>query len=77
MIVPIAPKVKKQPKAKASPATKPAAQVVFASHDKTPIVFASRDRIRERAFHIYENRGGEPGHDVQDWLRAEHQVLQG
>jgi hypothetical protein len=67
MIVPIAPKVKKQPKAKASPASKPAAQVVFASHD----------RIRERAFHIYENRGGEPGHDVQDWLRAEHQVLQG
>jgi len=65
MIVPIVPKVKKQPKAKALSASKPAVPELPATHD----------RIRERAFHIYESRGSAPGHDVQDWLRAEHQVL--
>ena len=36
----------------------------------------SQDRIRERAFQIYESRGSRPGHDIQDWLRAEHQILE-
>ena len=57
-------KVKKRPKAKISPAGKPAA----------PEISASQDRIRERAFQIYESRGSEPGYDMQDWLHAEHQV---
>jgi Protein of unknown function (DUF2934) len=64
-IVSIAPKVKKQAKAKTSPASKPAAQELR----------ASLDTIRERAFHIYKNRGSVHGNDVQDWLHAEHQVL--
>jgi hypothetical protein len=68
----IAPKVQKQPRlnkvpaAKASPASKSAA----------PEVFVTRDRIRDRAFQIYEGRGSETGHDVQDWLRAELQLLE-
>jgi hypothetical protein len=35
---------------------------------------ASHDTIRERAFQIYESRGSKPGHDMQDWLRAEQQI---
>jgi hypothetical protein len=35
---------------------------------------ASQDRIRELAFHLYEMRGSQPGHDTQDRLRAEHQI---
>ncbi|MGA3048519.1 MAG: DUF2934 domain-containing protein [Terracidiphilus sp.] len=54
----------KQPKAKTSPASKSAAPEVRAAHEK----------IRERAFNIYQDRGSEPGHDVQDWLRAELQI---
>ena len=38
-------------------------------------VFASQDQIRERAFDIYQKRGGKPGNDMQDWLRAERQIL--
>ena len=55
-------KVQKQPKIKTSPASKSAA----------PELSATNDRIRERAFQIYESRGGSPGHDIQDWLHAEH-----
>jgi hypothetical protein len=28
------------------------------------------------AFHIYQERGGEHGHDIQDWLKAELQITQ-
>ena len=56
--------IHKKSKAKTSPASKLAAPELRASHDK----------ISERAFHIYQDRGSEPGHDVQDWLRAELQI---
>ncbi len=32
-------------------------------------------RIRERAYELYESRGRKPGHDEQDWLRAEREIL--
>jgi hypothetical protein len=35
----------------------------------------STDAIRERAFQMYQKRGSRDGHDIQDWLRAEHQIL--
>jgi hypothetical protein len=37
---------------------------------------ASQDKIRERAFELYESRGSKQGHDIQDWLHAEHQILE-
>jgi hypothetical protein len=33
------------------------------------------NKIRERAHQLYEGRGCEPGKDKQDWLRAEHEIL--
>jgi len=33
------------------------------------------NKIRERAYQLYEGRGCEPGKDKQDWLRAEHEIL--
>ena len=33
-----------------------------------------QDRIRQRAYELYESRDREPGQDVQDWLRAEHEI---
>ena len=35
---------------------------------------APQDEIARRAYELYEERGGEPGHDMDDWLRAEHDV---
>jgi len=34
------------------------------------------DEIRCRAYELYEQRGGEHGNDVEDWLRAEEQITQ-
>ncbi len=31
-------------------------------------------RIRNRAYELYEARGQEDGHAVDDWLRAEEQI---
>ena len=32
-------------------------------------------KIRERAYELYESRGRKPGHDEQDWLCAEREIL--
>jgi len=31
-------------------------------------------KIRERAYALYEARGREDGHDLEDWLRAEEEI---
>ncbi|HVW84436.1 MAG TPA: Hsp20/alpha crystallin family protein [Bryobacteraceae bacterium] len=31
--------------------------------------------VRRRAFEFFEGRGGQSGRDIEDWLRAEHEVL--
>ena len=33
------------------------------------------DAVRQRAFHLFENRGSEPGHDREDWLKAERELF--
>ena len=35
---------------------------------------AAHDKIAHRAHQLYEERGREPGHDLEDWLKAEHDV---
>jgi len=35
-----------------------------------------QDDISVCAFHMYEKRGSEHGYDIQDWLKAEHQITQ-
>jgi len=32
-------------------------------------------RIAERAYRLYEERGSEPGREIEDWLRAEEEIL--
>lgn len=43
---------------------------------KTPENVSSQDRIRERAYELYESRGRESGQDEQDWFRAEQEILE-
>lgn len=35
---------------------------------------ALEQRIAERAYQLYVDRGGEEGHAVDDWLQAEREV---
>jgi hypothetical protein len=34
------------------------------------------EQIRLRAYKLYEQRGREDGHDLEDWLRAESEVTE-
>lgn len=34
------------------------------------------EEIRLRAYALYEARGGEPGHELADWVQAENEVLE-
>ena len=36
---------------------------------------AITDEIRNRAFSLFESRGGMPGLDLEDWLQAEREVV--
>jgi Protein of unknown function (DUF2934) len=34
----------------------------------------SKEDVARRAYELYVQRGGEPGNDVEDWLRAEREL---
>lgn len=36
----------------------------------------SEAEIQQRAYQIFLNRGGEHGHDLDDWLQAERELRQ-
>lgn len=40
-------------------------------HPETP---ALEDDIRLRAYQLYEERGRQDGHELDDWLRAEEEI---
>ena len=31
-------------------------------------------KIRDRAYEIYQERGAQPGHELEDWLQAEREL---
>jgi hypothetical protein len=66
----IRPKTQRQPQPKiVGPKSSPSKVVTMP--DSVP----SQDRIRGRAYELYEGRGREPGQDEQDWFRAEREIL--
>jgi hypothetical protein len=38
-----------------------------------PLLVAD-DTVRDRAYELYEERGSEPGHEWDDWLKAEREL---
>jgi hypothetical protein len=67
----IDPKTQKQQKPKLELDPKSPSSKVATMPDTVP----SQDRIRDRAYELYESRGREHGQDEQDWLRAERDIL--
>jgi len=47
---------------------KPTANIAIESHANL------EEQIRRRAHELYEERGREDGHDMEDWLRAEAEI---
>lgn len=35
----------------------------------------TKNKIGERAYRIFEQRGGTPGHALEDWLQAERELM--
>ena len=50
------------------PPKKPIANTPSESHPNV------EEGIRHRAYEIYEERGREDGHDLEDWLRAQAEI---
>jgi DUF2934 family protein len=49
----------------------------MAKRTKTPVKASTEptpDEVARRAYEMYEARGGEPGADLDDWLRAEREL---
>jgi hypothetical protein len=46
------------------------------SPQKTRPSVCLEERIRFRAYELYEQRGREHGHDLEDWLQAQSEVVQ-
>jgi hypothetical protein len=42
---------------------------------KIPDPTALEEQIRRRAYALYEARGREDGHDLEDWLHAEAEIV--
>ncbi|MBV8477752.1 MAG: DUF2934 domain-containing protein [Acidobacteria bacterium] len=58
------------PTTPAAPPTPAAAEV-----KKNVVPINLEDEIRRRAYELFEQRGGAPGNEQDDWLRAESEVL--
>ena len=45
---------------------------------KSPSVkkLSPQQKIAQRAYEIYLERNGAPGNPLEDWVRAEHEILQ-
>ena len=67
----IDPKAHKQPKPKTVVGPKSSTGNVALMPESVP----SQEKIRARAYELYQGRGREPGQDEQDWLRAEREIL--
>ena len=50
-------------------------QTPTSSETDTTFSIDPQEQIRRRAFEIYEQRGREDGHELDDWLQAEAEVV--
>jgi hypothetical protein len=53
---------------------KEVARAKLAATAETPNM---EEEIRRRAYQLFEARGGEDGHELEDWLRAEEEIRGG
>lgn len=58
--------------------TMPEAGSVVTTRKASPASNPSVDlatQIRERAYQLYQERGNAPGHETEDWFKAEREIL--
>jgi hypothetical protein len=67
----MSPRARRQPKNASIPQA-PTEPIATTSAPQTPE--SRMSRISERAYAIYERRGGQGGQDMDDWLQAEREI---
>jgi Protein of unknown function (DUF2934) len=55
---------------------KPTEKSSSGSHPQTASGSPTREEIELRAYQIYVERDGAHGQDVEDWLQAEHELVE-
>jgi len=68
----MSPRARRQTQTAATTHTPPAKSMVTPSLSSAPV--PRLDRIAQRAYSIYERRGGQDGGSVEDWLQAEREI---
>jgi hypothetical protein len=58
-------------------ARKSSGETAVVAHEPTQARAVSREEIARRAYLFFLERGGEHGHDLTDWLRAEAELTGG
>lgn len=52
-----------------------ATQPETAVEEREVLLYSTREEeIRNRAYEIYLERGGQPGYELEDWLQAEREL---
>jgi hypothetical protein len=46
----------------------------FEHFDRYRLVFVYEEEVADRAYALWQERGGEHGHDLEDWFEAERQL---
>src|SRR5258707_10722455 len=60
----------------------PGRLINYSQHDfegdghMTAIRYPTEEQVRARAYQLYLDRGGRHGHDRDDWLQAEYELVQ-
>lgn len=68
-------KIKERPAKESAPDKEQAVSAFDGSYASTSGDAASQQRVSERAFQLYEDRGTEDGHALDDWLQAEQEII--
>ena len=50
-------------------------QTPISSETDTTFSIDTQEQVRRRAFEIYVQRGAQDGHDLDDWLQAEAEII--
>lgn len=65
-------RTKKTPEIEEAAQSKPTASATSISAPSDDL----QETIRERAYQLYKQRGGQDGMDKEDWARAEREILE-
>jgi len=49
-------------------------EIIDISEKRQELAALMEEQIRQRAHELYQARGRKPGHEVEDWLKAEAEV---